>query len=76
MHTHKMNYTTINPSILAGFVLRGRMSKNTTAILRGSELAKEQLKLPSKTPLIKLADMEEGNREQRRSAAKQKRREK
>ena len=52
------------------------MSKNTTAILRGSELAKEQLKLPSKTPLIKLADMEQGNRAARRAAAKQKRREK
>lgn len=50
------------------------MSKNTTGIARGGMLAKEQLKLPSKTPLLKLEEMAQGNRSQRRAAAKQQRR--
>ena len=52
------------------------MSKNTSAIARGAMLAREQLKLPSTTPLIKLADLENGNRLARRTAAKQQRRQK
>lgn len=49
--------------------------KNTSAIERGAVLAKQQLALPKTTPMIKLIDMENGNRAARRAAAKQKRRE-
>ena len=48
------------------------MTKNTTAASRGAMLAKESLAL-RKSPPILLADMEKGNRHQRRMAAKQKR---
>lgn len=50
------------------------MSKKTTQISQGAELAKEQLAIKGARPLIKLDEMEKGNRSQRRTAAKQKRR--
>ena len=48
------------------------MTKNTTAAGRHAMLAKESLVI-RKSPPILLADMEKGNRHQRRVAAKQKR---
>ena len=51
------------------------MTKNTTAAERHAMLAKESLVL-RKSPPILLSDFENGNRSQRRIAAKQKRREK
>ena len=48
------------------------MTKNTTAAGRNAMLAKESLVI-RKSPPILLADMEKGNRHQRRVAAKQKR---
>ena len=51
------------------------MTKNTTAAERHAMLAKESLVI-RKSPPILLSDFENGNRSQRRIAAKQKRREK
>ncbi|MGL6155961.1 MAG: hypothetical protein ACRC1O_05055 [Ralstonia mannitolilytica] len=47
------------------------MSKNTTAVARGALPAKLKLELPKTTPLIRVSDMEKGNRAMRRAAKKQ-----
>lgn len=49
------------------------MSKKTTQMAQGAMLAKEQLAIKGKRPLIKVDDLEKGNRSQRRVAAKQNR---
>ena len=47
------------------------MTAKSTQIRRGAALAKEALKLPGKTPLLKVEDMARGNRAMRRAAKKQ-----
>lgn len=49
-------------------------SRNVTAAERGATLAKEALAVRV-VPPIRIADLERGNRAQRRAAAKQRRRE-